>query len=121
MVLLDWPLLTESMLRQIPQLVQTDDLVSSNRKATGDAPDSLAFLSLESEGRIFFDGQPVAVLPFDPSFVHPLMDDVLFKIMRAIPALQVVLVLPHSFFMHTSDTKHQTSWARKLARRLWAK
>ena len=79
------------------------------------AVDNLRFLPQEIEGQIFFEGQAVAVLPVYPMQVHPLMDDTIFKIMLSVPTLQVVLVLPDSFFSHTRDLRHRMSWARKLA------
>ena len=54
-------------------------------------------------------------------YLHPLMDEVLFKILRANPLLQVVLVLPDTFFTHVQDPRHKMNWARKIARRLWSK
>ena len=83
------------------------------------AVDNLRFLPQEIEGQFFFEGQAVAVLPVYPMQVHPLMDDTIFKIMLSVPTLQVVLVLPDSFFSHTRDLRHRMSWARKLVRRLW--
>eukprot|EP00981_Chlorochromonas_danica_P011592 scaffold4140_cov178-Ochromonas_danica.AAC.5 len=127
-VLLDWPLLTSQRLRGTLQGIQSDNDANANRKggssdhsSSSSLDNTLAFISLESEGKIFFDGQPVAVLPFDPSFLHPLMDETIFKLMRAIPSLQIVLALPQSFQGHAQDVKHQISWARRLARRLWIK
>ncbi len=63
----------------------------------------------------------MAVLPVYPSYVSPLMDELLFKIMRSVPSLHVVLALPEGFFTHARDAKHKISWARKLVRRLWAR
>ena len=71
--------------------------------------------------QVFFDGQPVALLPVYPSQLHPLMDEVLFKIMRTVPELHLVLVLPDCYYTHTTDYKNKISWARKLVRRLWTK
>ena len=47
-------------------------------------------------------------------YLHPLMDEVLFKILRANPLLQVVLVLPDTFFTHVQDPRHKMNWARKV-------
>lgn len=47
------------------------------------------------------------------------MDDTLFKLMHAVPTLQVVLVLPEAFFSHATDVRQRTCWSRKLVRRLW--
>jgi hypothetical protein len=86
------------------------------------AADSASLYSpLDIEGKIFFEDQPVAVLPIHPTYMHPLMDDVLFKIMRSVPSLHLVLAMPDSFFAHIHDAKHRISWARKLVRRLWAR
>jgi hypothetical protein len=86
------------------------------------AADSASLYSpLDIEGKIFFEDQPVAVLPIHPTYMHPLMDDVIFKIMRSVPSLHLVLAMPDSFFAHIHDAKHRISWARKLVRRLWAR
>ena len=50
---------------------------------------SLDFAPAEVEGQIFFEGQPVALVPLLPMYLHPLMDETLFKILRANPLLQV--------------------------------
>jgi len=92
-----------------------------NTNPLDDTASTNLFSPLETEGRIFFDNQPVAVLPIHPAYMHPLMDDVLFKIMRSVPSLHVVLALPEMFFTHVQDSKHKISWARKLVRRLWAR
>lgn len=119
-VLLDWPLLTENMLVNTITMTHQDETIKQHRTSTQHEHDqTLSFASTENE-KISFD-QPVAVLSFDPSYIHPLMDELLFKLMRTLPALQIVLVLPASFHPHAVDVKHQISWARKLARRLWAK
>ncbi len=82
---------------------------------------SLNFAPQEIEWQVFFQGQPVAVLPVYPTHMHPMMDDVLFKIMHACSSLHVVLVLPQSFFGHVLDVRHKMCWARRLVRRLWAR
>jgi hypothetical protein len=84
-----------------------------------DTISNLKFTPLEVEGQIFFEGQPVAILPIYPTNIHPIMDDVLFEIMHSITSLQVVIVLSDSFFSHLNDSKHKMIWARKLVRRLW--
>jgi hypothetical protein len=86
-----------------------------------DSASYLKFLPLEIEGNIFFDGQPVAVLPMYPTSIHPLMDDVIFRIMRTVSSLQVIVVLPDHFFSHLQEPRRQMSWARKLVRRLWSR
>jgi hypothetical protein len=94
---------------------------SSRGSSLDDASHAMLFSPMEIEGKIFFENQPVAVLPVYPSYVNPLMDELLFKIMRSVPSLHVVLALPESFFTHARDAKHKISWARKLVRRLWAR
>lgn len=77
------------------------------------------YSSFDLEGPIFFEGQAVALLPVDPSLVHPLMDGVLYRLLRACPQLSLVLAIPASFLAH-SDPEHRMSWGRRLVRRLWA-
>lgn len=84
--------------------------------------EDMFFTSFEHEGKIFFENQPVALLPIYPYNLHPLMDEVIFKIMRALPTLQVILAIPESFLTHLKqEKKHKLSWAKKLVRRLWSK
>jgi hypothetical protein len=143
-VLLDWPLLTPAVVQGIARTVAADEATSASRKTQSssgsresagaygrtadghgssldDASHAMLFSPMEIEGKIFFENQPVAVLPVYPSYVSPLMDELLFKIMRSVPSLHVVLALPESFFTHARDAKHKISWARKLVRRLWAR
>lgn len=148
-VLLDWPILTPQVVQGIAQTVTTDETSAQHRRTQASNPSSnlpsqfasaftahaarttetalddsintMFFSPLEIEGKIFFENQPVAVLPIYPTYVNPLMDDVLFKIMRAVPSLHVVLALPDSFFTHAREAKHKISWARKLVRRLWSR
>ena len=77
------------------------------------------FAPNEFEGKIFFKDQPVAILPIYPTYIHPLMDEIIFKIMRSVPVLQILLVIPDSFLTHIRDNRHKLSWARRLVRRLW--
>ena len=72
------------------------------------------------EGQVFFAEQPVAVIPLEPSYVHPLMDEALFGILRANPSLHMVLVVPDTFMPH-QKSRSSLTWARKLVRRLWDK
>lgn len=138
-VLLDWPVMTTRVIQAVASSVASS--ISSTSGSGGSSAntgnsgsggsnsdnthtntlDTLMFAPLETEGRIFFENQPVAVLPIHPAYLHPLMDDVLFKIMRSVPSLHVVIALPDMFFTHVRDSKHKISWARKLVRRLWAR
>ena len=159
-VLLDWPLLTPSVVQSIAQTVTTDEAsatnrrtqssqqgssagdkstagsynskinnnnnyninnINSNQRGMDDSAQTFLFSPMEIEGRLFFENQPVAVLPVFPTYVSPLMDELIFKIMRSVPSLHVVLALPDSFFTHARDLKHKVSWARKLVRRLWTR
>lgn len=61
----------------------------------------------------------MALLPADPSHVHPLMDGVLYRLLRACPQLSLVLAVPAHFLAH-ADPAHRMSWGRRLVRRLWA-
>lgn len=94
----------------LPQMAELDDSIIHKRVSY-----------LEIEGQIFFDNQPVALLPFDPTYLHPLLDDVIFKIMRSSTSLQVVLVIPETFLHHVKDHSQKMCWARKLVRRLWTR
>lgn len=145
-VLLDWPVMTPELVVEMTNNVVTQEMLaqrtaaaqaaksSSSGSSGSSSPEAavaaesiessmhtMMFNPLEIEGRVFFEGQPVAVLPLDPTHIHPLMDNLLFKIMRAIPALHLIVALPESFMAHVQDAKHKISWARKLVRRLWAR
>lgn len=134
-VLLDWPLMSSEIVQDVTLSVTSDSNSQSNRRAqhSGDSEASFnhnvleenvsgsMFTPLETEGKIFFEGQPVAVLPLYPTFMHPMMDEVIFKIMRSVSSLHLVIALPDTFFTHAHDAKHKISWARKLVRRLWSK
>ena len=143
-VLLDWPIMTPTVVKHVAHLVSSDESstqhrqtqtsagskagsAGSSRPATesvyggGHTAAATVFSPLEIEGRVFFDGQPVAVLPIYPTYMHPLMDETIFKIMRAVSSLHLVVALPDTFFTNAKDSKHQISWARKLIRRLWTR
>lgn len=99
-------------------------------------------MATELEGRIFFPGQPVMVLAAHPTMVHPLMDESIFRILRAVPTLQLVIAVVDSFNSYAtaqdaspdSDdaafggggiaasplSRRRMAWAGKLVRRLWA-
>jgi hypothetical protein len=143
----DWPLLTAQSIENSISLIQAENAVMSNRKmiptapATSPTPISSPSVSSgsssaanpefaimedyfspnEYEGKIFFKDQPVAILPVYPTYIHPLMDEMIFKIMRSIPVLQVLLVIPDSFLTHVRDSRHKLNWCKKLVRRLWEK
>jgi hypothetical protein len=137
-VLLDWPVITPYTIKTVINIIninndndQKDSTVestyNSNFEYVSDSipdPDmtpNRVFPPTEVEGQIFFEGQPVAVIAVHPTFIHPLMDDVIFKIMNAQPLLQVVIILSDSFFGHIKDPTHRMTWGRKVVRRLWAK
>jgi len=134
-VVLDWPVFTSQAVADVFKSVSALPDDSSVPKATdgkGRAgalsrlltqPDPYATL-IETEGQIFFDNQPVAIIATHPSLLHPLMDSVLIDILKATTScqLQLLLVLPE---IHFSDAmmipKYRISWARRLVRRLWLK
>lgn len=136
-VLVDWPILTPNIILDVTKgIVAAENIRNSNENqaSTGykglsspqlsELDDSISHKKvsyLEIEGQIFFDNQPVALLPFDPTYLHPLLDDVIFKIMRSITSLQVVIVIPETFLHHVKDHTQKMSWARKLVRRLWTR
>ena len=56
-----------------------------------------------------------------PSQLHPLMDELLLKLLNAVPKLNLVLTLPSSHFSHSNSRgeSRKMCWARALIRRLW--
>jgi hypothetical protein len=100
------------------------------------APHDLHFIPNELEGKVFFEGQPVALLPIDPSFLHPLMDEALISLLHSIHDLQLLIVIPEIFATVLPSSSPQSpslseyqlqskylslEWAKKLVRRLSAK
>jgi hypothetical protein len=94
------------------------------------------FVPDELEGRIFFDGQAVALFPIDPSYVHPLMDETILTLLRTIIDMQIIFVIPEVYARvlpsstpespSLSEYEVQTrylsiEWAKRLVRRLWSK
>ena len=134
-VMIDWPILTSKVIQSISKSIVADELANAHRKNVAgvnpqnseisnddyDKTDSLKFSSLEIEGPIFFEGQPVAVIPIYPSYLHPLMDDAIVKLMHLVSSLQVVLVVSDSYLSHSKNVRHKLSWARQLVRRLWSR
>ena len=136
-ILIDWHILTPKTIQEVTKGIVTAENIRTNNEnqaSTGykglsspqfsELDDSLIHKKvsyLEIEGQIFFDNQPVALLPFDPTYLHPLLDDVIFKIMRSSTSLQVVIVIPETFLHHVKDPSQKMSWARKLVRRLWTR
>jgi hypothetical protein len=148
-VLLDWPLLPSATIQELASLAAVSGSSSSfggttsnhhhnttNMASEGTATPTpgvhnLGFVPLEVEGQVFFEDQPVAVLPLHPGQLHPLMDEVIFKIMQAAPHLHLILVLPRVYFttgaaagdnaanVGGSEDENKISWARILVRRLW--
>jgi hypothetical protein len=144
-VLVDWPLLPVASILELAGAAATSGAsnVANNHTssassaggglgtgsgATGGGGTSLGFVPLEIEGQVFYEDQPVAVLPLHPSQVHPLMDEVIFKIMQSAPNLHMILVLPRVYFTSGGDNaagvggkedEAKISWARILVRRLW--
>eukprot|EP01041_Mallomonas_annulata_P006375 gene6375-12889_t len=99
-VVLDWPVFTPQVIRDVGAnavTVTTKTKTMENDDDDNDGYDSDGFDSNELEGPIFFEGQPVAVLPLHPTHLHPLMDDALFQIMHSVPSLQIIVVLPDTF------------------------
>jgi hypothetical protein len=145
-VLVDWPIFTPAAVASIAELAVSSQK-SDGKKAVSEAAaapeddsealreDSDIFFSpTEVEGKVFFEGQAVALLPLDPCYVHPLMDDAIFAILRSVPHMQVVIALPEvyahvlpssspqspSLSEHDAPLKRlSVEWAKKLARRLW--
>ena len=144
-VLVDWPVFTPYAIANMADMALRADTPSQDTKKAplSSAKDTVhqeepeievTFTPTEVEGRVFFDGQAVALIPLDPSYVHPLMDEAIFALLRSVPHMQVVIVLPE-VYAHVlpssspdspSLSEHDTprkrlsvEWAKKLARRLW--
>lgn len=128
-VLLDWPIFTPSVIRTVVDVrLDRNEFDSSGSEKQTVIPD---FSPRDIEGDIFFDDQVVALIPFHPSYVHPLMDDAIVQMLRNVPDLQVVIALPEAYahflpsaiqsFAEQSSSMDKLSvqWARQLVRRLW--
>jgi hypothetical protein len=133
-VLLDWPIFTPSAIKTTVEFIldpsETD--VPGGRGGGDNKQTTIpTFLPRDIEGDIFFDDQAVAIIPFHPSYVHPLMDEAIFQILRAVPDLQIVIALPETYahflptaiqsFAEQSSSMEKLSiqWAKQLVRRLW--
>jgi hypothetical protein len=133
-IMIDWPILTSKVIQSISKSIISDESANAHRKNVAgvntqnsektnndyDNTDPLKFLSLEIEGPIFFEGQPVAVIPIYPSYLHPIMDNAIVKLMHLVSSLQVVLVVSDNYLSHSKNVRHKLSWARQLVRRLWS-
>lgn len=133
-IMIDWPILTSKVIQSISKSIISDESANAHRKNVAgvntqnsekanndyDNTDPLKFSSLEIEGPIFFEGQPVAVIPIYPSYLHPLMDNAIVKLMHLVSSLQVVLVVSDNYLTHSKNVRHKLSWARQLVRRLWS-
>lgn len=130
-VVLDWPVLTSQTVGDIAKSVSAlpDAGGSGTTKQRGGSgahthSNANSRQYVESDGQIFFEGQPVAVLAIHPSFLHPMMDSMLVKILQETTAsqLQLLLILPDHYFSNSMlIPKYRISWARRLVRRLWEK
>jgi hypothetical protein len=133
-IMIDWPILTSKVIQSISKSIISDESANAHRKNVAgvntqnsektnndyDNTDPLKFSSLEIEGPIFFEGQPVAVIPIYPSYLHPIMDNAIVKLMHLVSSLQVVLVVSDNYLSHSKNVRHKLSWARQLVRRLWS-
>jgi hypothetical protein len=105
-VILQWPLLTNDVIRSIhasaqaqieesPQQSEEQAMAKAHSRAQQaqhadpHAHNGMFAQFSEQEGQIFFEGQPVAIIAAHPTHVHPLMDDTIFKLMHAVSTLQV--------------------------------
>jgi hypothetical protein len=117
-----WPLVSTAALDA--QLATLRGEAAERGAARG--PDAeLRFAPSQAEGQVFFAGQPVALLVLAPHELHPLMDETLVRVLRAVPTLHLVLAVPQDFFPHLAAgddaDKRRMSWARALVRRLWTR
>lgn len=147
-VLVDWPIFTPKAIAAIADMAlkatppigrigrspsEREEVDSRPEEESSLEPETV-FSPTEVEGRLFFEGQAVALLPLDPCYVHPLMDEAIFSLLRSVPHMQVVIVLPEvyahvlpssspdspSLSEHSTPRKRlSVEWAKKLARRLW--
>ena len=131
-VLVNLPLLTGASIRAMAaevllQAAAAANGSSSTGKGTGTGAwadaDTGTAQTLDLDGQIYFQGQPVALVPAHPSQLHPAMDEILLKLLQATASLHVVLVLPEQYFSYglAAAPRHKAVWARHLVRRLWAK
>jgi hypothetical protein len=138
-VLLDWPVFTSSSILGIISPASDDAFTASPSSSVPPREDDTVdnqFVPDELEGKVFFDGQPTALLPLDPSYLHPLMDEALLTLLRSISDLQLIIVIPEIFAKVLPSSTPQSpslseyeikprylsiEWAKKLVRRLWSK
>ena len=130
-VLLDWPIFTPSAIKTVVEFVINPSDADAPGGRSIQSPVIPNFSPRDIEGDIFFDDQAVAIIPFHPSYVHPLMDEAIFQLLRAVPDLQVVIALPETYahflptavqsFAEQSSSMEKLSiqWAKQLVRRLW--
>lgn len=133
-VLLDWPVFTPSAINTAVDFILDPTMTTDSTRASSRADQQSAipdFSPRDVEGDIFFEDQTVAIIPFHPSYVHPLMDEAIFLILKAVPDLQVVIALPEAYahflptaiqsFAEQSSSMEKLSiqWAKQLVRRLW--
>eukprot|EP00602_Paraphysomonas_sp_CaronLab_P011723 CAMPEP_0185039730 /NCGR_PEP_ID=MMETSP1103-20130426/36908_1 /TAXON_ID=36769 /ORGANISM="Paraphysomonas bandaiensis, Strain Caron Lab Isolate" /LENGTH=948 /DNA_ID=CAMNT_0027578743 /DNA_START=46 /DNA_END=2892 /DNA_ORIENTATION=- len=137
-VLLDWPVFTPSSIDRVvsiaaaPAFPHKKQPVFPEEEKVIDAN----FMPNEYEGQVFFEGQAVALLPLDPSYVHPLMDEAIFTLLRSVPHMQVVIALPEAYAhvlpsaspqapslaeYDTPQRQLSVEWAKKLVRRFWSR
>lgn len=141
-ILLDWPIFTPASIIGIVSSFEEESTSSDPTSSVSPdshhhaSPHDLHFIPSELEGKVFFDGQPVALLPIDPSYFHPLMDDALITLLNSIHDLQILLVIPEIFATVLPSSTPQSpslseyqlqsrylslEWAKKLVRRLSSK
>jgi len=119
-ILVDWPIFSSDAIKSTVKVITSrsekkrkgaKDRDSSSRSSglgsvSGSGSD-LDLAGLEVEGTLFFDHQPVALLAVEPSYVHPLMDAALFRLLHRVPSLQLVLAVRETFFSHSTSTRHR--------------
>mmetsp|Transcript_11293 Transcript_11293/g.18386 ORF Transcript_11293/g.18386 Transcript_11293/m.18386 type:complete len:959 (-) Transcript_11293:257-3133(-) len=135
-VVLDWPVFTPAAITTaLDFILDTGTATSGGTTDAGTRTSQHSiipnFSPRDIEGDIFFEDQAVAIIPFHPSYVHPLMDEAIFLLLKAVPDLQVVIALPETYahflptaiqsFAEQSSSMEKLSiqWAKQLVRRLW--
>lgn len=148
-----WPIFTAQGMQTQLRLLQTQQQSSASPSAVSSASgtnprsgeDEDVFVPSNLEGSLFFAGQSTALLVLSsPQQLHPVMDETLLKILRALPTLHLVIALSEHFLYtdaatgtsnnhhHEENSHHHKDeyqdnhahsamlWGQRLVRRLWA-
>lgn len=147
-IIIDWPIFTPSTINGVSSLstnennnVHNNGNMNNNENMNNENNQnnnelSPQFIPNDREGQIFFEGHSVALLAIDPSNFHPIMDEPILTILRSIPNLQILIVIPEIFCQVLPSSTPQSpslseyelksrylslEFAKQLIRRLWLK